>query len=404
MWLVGVIIPQSHSGTDRSSESGESETHTQREQAAAGRAAAPPTMQHDTPAPVAGAAAAQRVWTLVSELRALDVPASMLQKAAARLTSGSRFAAPAAAHKLPVPLRSTPILFADEQPRRLCAARPPWGLLGDVTQLGASAKEWSRIRREDRTREHVELCIRFAERLLRTARNGTRPPMPHGQTCAIVGSGGGLVGTSSGRAIDAHDFVLRFNAAPAGGEWGADVGNKTSHRIFTDKTVTLRSRHASDKRAGGSGLLLYCMATWVGKCIHAGVQAGGKSPRSKQWLVNPVFVRQLRARLDESGGRGRLPSAGLVGISWALASCSKVSIYGFGNASEPNASATCGHYWDCKRKQTQYFGGKAGYHDWRAQWRVLSSWIEDTPGESLRFHPGSVDASTGPSPTRARGS
>ena len=120
-------------------------------------------------------AAVQRVWELVAELRALQVPSATLQKAAARLVqpgsprrAGAASAA-AGALKLPAPLRNTPILFADEQPRRLCAARPPWGLLGDVSQLGASASDWKRIGRSNRTRAHVELCVRFAERLLRSA-------------------------------------------------------------------------------------------------------------------------------------------------------------------------------------------------------------------------------------------
>ena len=207
---------------------------------------------------------------------------------------------------------------------------------------------------------------------------------------------------------------MRFNAAPAGGQWAADVGGKTTLRLFTDKTIAVSAKR--NERSSGEGLLLYCMATWVGKCVHAGVRAP-TAKAAKLWLVNPVFVRHLRSHLDEHGGRGRLPSAGLVGISHALSSCSRVSLFGFGNASDTNATGTCGHYWECNRNQSKYFAGKQardqlastnrsntkcvaaarrtssrpathissltefnrlrsqGYHEWKAQWRLLSQWL-----------------------------
>ena len=95
-----------------------------------------------------------------------------------------------------------------------------------------------------------------------------------------------------------------------------------------------------------------------------------------------VFLRYLRAELDVFHGRGRLPSAGLAGMAMAIAHCRSVTLYGFGNASDARSNGTgghaeqCGHYWECKRQQGAYFAGKQGYHDWAAQWRVLSAWIE----------------------------
>ena len=50
-------------------------------------------------------------------------------------------------------------------------------------------------------------------------------------------------------------------------------------------------------------------------------------------------------------------------------------LFGFGNDSDAGTSAACGHYWECSRNQSRYFGGKSGYHDWHAQWRVLSDWV-----------------------------
>ncbi|KAL1504173.1 hypothetical protein AB1Y20_010582 [Prymnesium parvum] len=256
-------------------------------------------------------------------------------------------------------VRNVPFLFADEHPRRLCAAKPPWGLLSkDASQLGAPAN-WSRVRLANRTREHMNLCYRYAERLQQNARLGTRPPTPRNQSCAVVGSSGTLSGSGHGRLIDSHQLVMRFNAAPAGGRWAMDVGEKTTLRLFTDKTIAVGAKR-NDLRAGGEGLLLYCMATW------------------------------LRTYLDEYGGRGRLPSAGVIGIAFAISRCSRVSLFGFGNASDTNATSTCGHYWECNRNQSRYFAGKQGYHDWKAQWRLLSLWISQREGtdHQLAFYAG----------------
>ena len=55
-----------------------------------------------------------------------------------------------------------------------------------------------------------------------------RPRRREHGTCAVVGSSGGLTGSLQGAAIDAHDAVYRFNTAPTGGPYHADVGNRTS--------------------------------------------------------------------------------------------------------------------------------------------------------------------------------
>jgi hypothetical protein len=155
-------------------------------------------------------------------------------------------------------------------------------------------------------------------------------------------------------------------------------------RILTDKVVApfLNGGKGKGKPGGArvgrgvephSTLLLYCMAQgWVGKCMN----------EQRIAHVNPAFLRYLRKELDEHQGRGRLPSAGLAGTAMAVQHCSKVSLFGFGNASDARSNGTgghaeqCGHYWDCKRQQAAYFAGKQGYHDWSAQWRVLENWIE----------------------------
>ena len=72
-----------------------------------------------------------------------------------------------------------------------------------------------------------------------------------------------------------------------------------------------------------------------------------------------------------------MASTGLLGVALAAAACDHVTLFGFGNDSDAGTAATCAHYWECSRNQSRYFGGKAGYHDWHAQWRVLSDWVAE---------------------------
>jgi hypothetical protein len=325
------------------------------------------------------------------------------------------------AELLPAPLRLTPLLLEQAAPADLCAARPPWGLLTEPNQIGGNAawlSNFTRLRGVAKREAHTELCQKFAQRMVQSASDPTRkllrgqlPALIRlGDSCAVVGSSGAIAHGGHGGAIDAHDTVFRMNAAPAGGRWAADAGTRTTVRIYTDKTYqklgsmdgedpwTAGSRSGSSKRSkrggggGGGGArrghltshnvtaaVVYCMAAgWVGKCMH--------TPRL--WHANPVFVSRLRDLLDARGGRGRLPSAGMLSVAMALLRCGSLDLYGFGNASEPRDEGVCSHYWECGRSQAKYFGGKAGYHEWGAQWRLLSGWLEQatvtTPGR-VRF-------------------
>ena len=47
-------------------------------------------------------------------------------------------------------------------------------------------------------------------------------------TCAVVGSGGSLLGSACGAEIDAHEMVVRTNAPRTDEPYAADVGNRTT--------------------------------------------------------------------------------------------------------------------------------------------------------------------------------
>ena len=111
--------------------------------------------------------------------------------------------APLAAVLLSEALRKTPVRRADETPARLCSGKPPYGLMGDPSQLGSGeVANFSRLRGAARAQAHVQLCMRTARRM--QARNlesvGNKNPFPMGATCAIVGSSGSL--TRRPRACD----------------------------------------------------------------------------------------------------------------------------------------------------------------------------------------------------------
>ncbi|XP_066286243.1 uncharacterized protein [Branchiostoma lanceolatum] len=59
--------------------------------------------------------------------------------------------------------------------------------------------------------------------------------------CAVVGSSGILMNSRCGEEIDSSDFVIRFNMAPVGGRFRADVGSKVD--IVTVNGDSIRSRY-----------------------------------------------------------------------------------------------------------------------------------------------------------------
>ncbi|KAI8508331.1 hypothetical protein Bbelb_134300 [Branchiostoma belcheri] len=59
--------------------------------------------------------------------------------------------------------------------------------------------------------------------------------------CAVVGSSGILMNSRCGNEIDSSDFVIRFNMAPVGGRFRADVGSKVD--IVTVNGDSIRSRY-----------------------------------------------------------------------------------------------------------------------------------------------------------------
>ena len=159
-------------------------------------------------------------------------------------------------------VRSSPAWTTDVSETNLCMHHPPFGLRDTASRIkgilwnalprrnsseagsrggGGAGRNATKMIVEDglvvsgrrlagprvpeNETEMLEACLQLARLFKRIT---GRPTRPHHGTCAVVGSSGGLAGSGQGGLIDAHDAVYRFNSAPVGGPYEADVGNRTS--------------------------------------------------------------------------------------------------------------------------------------------------------------------------------
>ena len=182
------------------------------------------------------------------------------------------------------------------------------------------------------------------------------------QSCAIVGSSGTLRRSGYGRFIDAHELVMRFNGAPAGGGYEEDVGARTTLAVLADVATTdcvankarqpTLDRYAATTRMDGN-LLLEPSPGWrqVSHCLF---YPEAEPPPSILFLPKrdgvrrlleyaldhanmPVYIRsdalgdevdaQIRAFQDDTSH----PTSGFNGAVLALHMCETVDFYGFGS-------------------------------------------------------------------------
>lgn len=311
-------------------------------------------------------------------------------------------------------LRALPAWGAEADVAQLCQQRPPFGINDSPERVqGAlwSVKDENRsTQRNGSTAPTVEEAAAGCARLGRAVNRITgRPHRSAFSTCAVVGSSGGLRGSRQGEAIDSHEAVFRFNSAPTAGQFSADVGNRTSLWVASHVPwrAQLRSRVGAFAEEEAA---LYCFNPWLGKCFSDALGGSLKDARGRTvapLLVSPLLTQAVMAIQVALGGKSTgvvRPSTGLIGVGLALASCARVSLYGFANDSDVATKAFCNHYYDCRFNQSRYFSGKMGYHDWHGQWRVLEALVHLG---ALRYVPptGPLDGSTAgvvPAPAQPR--
>ena len=313
-------------------------------------------------------------------------------------------------------LRHTPAFLADETPEALCEHASPAGLFdsaaklawllnaSDVTEtatsreakgsvtvqlhgnlsscVGSACARRSLAAHDSRLQEQRVLCLQLARRLQRAT---ARAPRRYA-SCAVVGSGGTLKRARLRKLIDSYDAVFRHNLAPVAGAHGRDVGTRTTFRVLSHfPWRVVLSGWAPSMLVGPT---LYCFNAWLGVCqLEALVPSTRPSKAARQHMrpipmVNPTLVGLAEAlQLRHTTGRVRseaarvTPSSGLVGVALAMALCERVSVLGFGNATDRGSAGRCWHYFDCRRNQTAYLSRlpKSGWrsHDCSSQWRVL---------------------------------
>ena len=270
----------------------------------------------------------------------------------------------------------------------LCQHKPPFGILDGMDRIrgalwaagksGVTLAGSSNGTASGDAGENVQqACRRLASALHRLT---SRPTRASFGTCAVVGSSGGLSGSGQGAQIDAHDAVFRFNTAPTGGRYLHDVGNRTT--VWVASHAPWRSQMRT--RVGvvpGEAAALYCFNPWLGACFSdalGGNRVDARGRRVAPLLLSPALAAGIMSLQVALGGKATSnvrPSTGLMGIGLALASCARVSLFGFANDSDARMMGFCNHYYDCRFNQTRYFSGKMGYHDWHGQWNFLARLI-----------------------------
>ena len=169
-----------------------------------------------------------------------------------------------------------------------------------------------------------------------------------------------------GAAIDAHDAVIRMNAAPTVG-FEREVGARTTWRIHnSEKPWFMASLDVPELQ------LVICHTAWIGACQHQAF-SGAYSERAA--IINPVLYGQLWGLLGQPRGK-QTPSTGLLALALALGTCDSVSVYGF--SAEGEALECAHHYWDCPAwsKHFDYLDSKHKFHDWLGEAQLRKKWLE----------------------------
>ena len=174
--------------------------------------------------------------------------------------------------------------------------------------------------------------------------------------CAVVGSSGSLLaGPALGEEIDAHDTVLRLNAAPIAG-YEARVGHRTNVRFVnapqSSEWARELRRQASEGRspvappdAVAPGELLFLSASlpaWSPLTDSRTVAAALINRTYRKRCVLPFFDAADLAAHSASHGNALTPTFGFESVVHALHACRSVDVYGFhvpASALEPNEAA-----------------------------------------------------------------
>ncbi|KAF3694710.1 Beta-galactoside alpha-2,6-sialyltransferase 2 [Channa argus] len=161
------------------------------------------------------------------------------------------------------------------------------------------------------------------------------------KSCAVVTSAGAILRSRLGKEIDAHDAVLRFNAAPTEG-YERDVGSKTTIRIINSQILaTPQHRFNTTSIYKNVTLVAWDPAPYtvdLNKWFESPdynlfgpyKEHRKRHPDQPFYILHPAYVWKLWD-LIQSNTKENIqpnpPSSGFIGIILMMALCEKVHVY-----------------------------------------------------------------------------
>ena len=218
------------------------------------------------------------------------------------------------------------------------------------------------------------------------------------RSCAVVGSSGNLRRSGYGWFIDRHELVMRFNGAPAGSAFTADVGARTTLVLLADVASTecvdgqARAPYAAAAAApavGASHLLPELAVSWrpIKGCnyypeaeqpprllflpkrggVERLVEYALAHPEQQVSIRSDQFADEVDAQIDAYKADTSHPTSGFNGINLALHLCETLDIYGFGTQREK--------YYSLPRPEKE-----GSQHLYRSEYRFLLGLERRFPG------------------------
>jgi hypothetical protein len=182
-------------------------------------------------------------------------------------------------------------------------------------------------------------------------------------TCAVVGNSGRLLEKRHGEAIDAHDCVVRFNAAPVK-SYEKFVGSRTDFRFVNEVIMKGHTLEYTETKknwlADVEGERLVMKPSKDKDYRNAVMLAGNEN---EIYFLSENAERKIKT--FEKRHDVRKASLGLVGVVTMMNLFEKVTLFGFGFHQEDSLQKR--HYWEKFNQEA------TGGHQWKQERRIILS-------------------------------